>query len=83
MSSLVSINGSPVSVDTNASRIRRSERDTIITIPLKGGKKAVEINTEDPNSLGQLLSGKDRVEAVSELQRLQTQLSAMIKTFQT
>ncbi|EGD78439.1 hypothetical protein PTSG_09134 [Salpingoeca rosetta] len=79
--SLLSINGSPVSIDTSCSRIRKGGRDTIITLPLKGGK-AVEINSENPDTLADMLQGKDRDEAVGELQRLQAQLSAMIQTFQ-
>eukprot|EP00043_Microstomoeca_roanoka_P015162 m.151382 g.151382 ORF g.151382 m.151382 type:complete len:278 (-) comp16199_c4_seq1:96-929(-) len=82
--SLVSVNGSPVAVDVSTSRICRNPRQarsTIITVPLTSGK-AVEINSDNPMALHSLLEGKDREEAVSELQRLQQQLASMIQTFQ-
>eukprot|EP01147_Barroeca_monosierra_P010176 gene10176-2337_t len=80
--SLISINGSPVAVDASMSRINKScGRNTIITVPLKSGK-ALELNSDNTDSIKDLLSTTDKDEALSELQSLQSQLTSLIQTFQ-
>eukprot|EP00051_Salpingoeca_urceolata_P032307 m.15186 g.15186 ORF g.15186 m.15186 type:complete len:330 (+) comp4972_c0_seq1:240-1229(+) len=75
--SIVSMNGSPLSVDPSVTRARiNRNRSTIITVPLQAGKATeIDINSFDPNQLKQ----RERKQALNHLASLKDTLDGLME----